>query len=424
MLSLATGLPASFLRTAGCRRREPDRAPPPPGPTKNARFLILAMSRHGHPINANAPGSYESASIVHPIVPEAQPVPFTLAGAFVIGARAWSAMPQAVLDRTCFFHGRTGTLVHLDLPKVASLMGASRDDEAMASSFSTALAPALETVLRTPVSLLGESGFEEQRVMCRGRKLPNHDALAIRDILLDDHGSLAALRHLRDRAMDRLHARLSASGTPEEKAFVDGIAQSSREARDLGERLLGDLSGLSRGDADAQIVVATALIKLKVTPVVVIDIPFGGDNHSDPDLVGESTQLVSGVRRITTLMARLTELGLQDDTTYMSLNPFGRTLRALGTAGRNHLDHHVSIIIGKGIQGGVVGGIAATGDGEFAPLGIDSSTGRASETAFDIAPEDTLPSLAKTVGANLGIARAQLDAAITRGKAVPAALVG
>ena len=40
------------------------------------------------------------------------------------------------------------------------------------------------------------------------------------------------------------------------------------------------------------------LIQMKVTPVVAIHIPFGGDNHHDAALATETAQTVSGVAAI------------------------------------------------------------------------------------------------------------------------------
>lgn len=424
MVSLASGVPASFLRLAGCRRADARVARPEYlyRPSTKAKFLVLSMSRHGHPINANAPGSYEDAAIIHPPVPEAQAATFTLGDTNVRGAQAWSRLPESLRARACFFHGSTGTVVHTDTAKVSALMGATAGNELMASVFSSALAPSLETVLASPLSMLTDD-HEDERAVFEGRNIPNLSALTVREMILADTSQLETMRRLRDLSMDRLHAKLKASGTPDEKAFVDSCAQSGREARDLGEELITSMRACHSPDPGAQVLVAAALIKMKVTPVVIVNVPFGGDNHIDRNLAMESAQLVEAMTHIETLMAQLAKFGMQDNVTFMTLNPFGRTLKENGLAGRNHLDHHVSVIIGHGIRGGVIGGIVPA-EKDYGALEIDSATGRGVTSGGDVPHADQLASLAKTVGANLGIEQATLDKAITRGKVVPAALVG
>ena len=62
------------------------------------------------------------------------------------------------------------------------------------------------------------------------------------------------------------------------------------------------------------------MVQMKVTPVVVIHIPFGGDNHADTGLAGEAAQTTSGLASIASLMASLAAMGLQDQVSFMSLN--------------------------------------------------------------------------------------------------------
>src|SRR5436309_1468388 len=60
LAAIATGVPASFLRIAGCKPQGTNRPPDYRyAPSTKAQFLVMAISRHGNPINANAPGSYD-----------------------------------------------------------------------------------------------------------------------------------------------------------------------------------------------------------------------------------------------------------------------------------------------------------------------------------------------------------------------------
>src|SRR2546430_9734238 len=105
--------------------------------------------------------------------------------------------------------------------------------------------------------------------------------------------------------------------------------------------------------ATSQVLAAITLIQMKVTPVISIHIPFGGDNHRDVGLANETTQTVSGVATIVALMQQLAAAGLSDSVAFMSLNVFGRTIGPTNTDGRQHNENHqVSITIGKPFRGG------------------------------------------------------------------------
>lgn len=415
LTALATGLPASFLLRPGDARADGC-------PAQRPQSLILSVNQNGDPLNANAPGSYADPGIVHGNAAEVAATQFKLGAQTVTGAQAWSTLPQWVLDRTCFFHGTTMTTIHPDLPKVIGLMGAAAGGEMLPSLLAQYLAPCLQTVQAAPVSVVGTTAAEF--ISFKGRNLPNLNALALKDILSHPAGPLTTLIPLRDKAMDRIHARLKQSGTPQQRAFVDSMAQSRAEARNISESLLQNLGSITGNDANNQVIAAAALIKMNITPAVVIRIPFGGDNHFDTDLATEAAQLVTGVATIAALMAKLQEFGLQDQVTFATLHTFGRTLKQLGTAGRNHwADHHVATLIGKGIKPGVIGGlVAAPSKSDYTALAIDSTTGRGVMNGGDIQPGDSLGALGKTLGAALGVPKSYLNQAITKGLPVPAAL--
>jgi hypothetical protein len=422
--ALATGLPASFLLRAGQARGE---APPVCPAKEQAQFLILSVNSDGDPLNANAPGTYEDPAIVHPdpvLAPAMAAAPLRLGAVETVAAQPWSQLPQWALDRSSFFHLATMTTIHPDLPKVLRLMGDLAGQEMLPGLFSRCLAGCLGTVQAAPASLVGAARPE---LITHGtRVVPNLNAIALRDILVHPAGPLTDLAQLRDRSMDRLHARLKAAGgaTPAQRAFIDGLALSRQETRAISDRLVDNLAAVEDNDTGGQIVAAVTLIAMKVTPVVVIRIPFGGDNHADPDLAAESVQTQAGVQAIGTLMDKLREHALEDRVTFATLNVFGRTLKQLGRKGRNHwADHQVSMMIGKGLRGGVVGGVAAGASGDYAALPIDSRSGRG-DPGGDIPASATLSAFAKTLGAALGVPQGVLDASITRGRVVAAALAG
>jgi hypothetical protein len=143
------------------------------------------------------------------------------------------------------------------------------------------------------------------------------------------------------------------------------------------------------------------LIQMNVTPVLSVQIPFGGDNHSDGNLAAETAQTQTGVGTIASLMSQLQTAGLQDQVSFLSLNVFGRTLlvNSPGTSaanGRNHNpNHQVSLAIGKPFLGGVIGGVARVG-ADYGATAIQSSTG-ASSSSGDIPAVETLGAFAQTV---------------------------
>ncbi len=417
--SLFTGLPISYLLNPG--RASADGTLPACSDKSKAQYLIMSISGSGDPLNANVPGTYE-ADAVHSADPTMAKTAFTLKGKNVSAALPWSTLPQWVLDRTCFFHHSTLTTIHPDMPKVLSLMGNTAAREMLPSIVSRNLASCLGTVQAPPVSLLGLSAGEYMTY--QGRTLPNLNATALRDMLTHPAGPLTSAQKLRDQSMDKLYAIVKNSGTSTaaQKAYVDNLAISRNQARSIAEQLLENLTTIMDNGPEGQIVAAATLIKMNVTPVVAIKLPFGGDNHQDMGLKTEAAQTVTGVQQIGTLMAKLMEYGLQDQVTFASLHVFGRTLKSLGTVGRNHwANHHVSVIIGKPIKAGVIGGITPHAN-DFTAMDINSMTGAGVATGGDIPANESLSAWGKTLGTAVGVPQSVLDQNITLGKTVTAAL--
>jgi hypothetical protein len=173
----------------------------------------------------------------------------------------------------------------------------------------------------------------------------------------------------------------------------------------------------------AQITGAIALIQMKVTPLLAINIPFGGDNHRDLGLKLEAAQTISGVAAIASLMKELASANLSDDVSFVSLNVFGRTLgpAAASLDGRKHNpNHQVSLAIGKPFRGGVIGGVGPV-DPDYGALPIDPVTGKGDPSA-SLAPKESLGAFGRTVLAAVGVDPAKIPTLVTRGVIVPAAL--
>jgi hypothetical protein len=415
--ALATGLPLSFLLNP--RRALADATLPTCGMPDKAQFIILNTSGAGDPINASVPGTYDDPLIAHSLDPAMAPTPLTIQGAGYTAAAPWATLPQAVLDRTCFWHLMTNTPVHPKEPDVLKLMGAIYAGEMLPSLLAKNLAPCLGTVQSQPISVGATSPAEG--LSYEGAAQPIIPALALKVTLTNPAGPLTNLQPLRDQTLNQLYDLYRNSATPAQKTYIDSLVTSQRQVRDINQDLLNALSSIKDNSAASQILAAVTLIQMNVTPVVAIHIPFGGDNHRDVGLATETAQTVSGVATIAALMEQLATAGLSDKVTFLSLNVFGRTLGPTNTDGRQHnANHQVSITIGKPFRGGVIGGVGPV-QNDYGALAIDSKNGKGS-SGGDIRAIDSLPSFGRTMLAALGTDRAAADTAISVGTVITPAL--
>lgn len=413
--ALATGLPVGTFLAARSGRA----AVPTPG-----AMLILFTSGGGDPLNANVPGTYGGAAseVVHSPEASMAPTTLSLSGRNYTAAKPWADLPQTTLDRTVFFHHATYTPVHQDQTRVMRVMGDSDDNEMFVSHFAKALAPGLGTVQTVPLTLGARNGAE--LVSAGGQVLANVGPQSIRRALGGAQGPLAGLQSLRDREIDKVYGVFKRNGTKNDLHLLDAWARSRNEVRGVSDALLGLLDAIDGDDEDNQVTAAPVLAAMNITPVITLKGTFGGDNHNDTGLVAEAAQTVSGVARIQRLLDELDRMRrdglLRHEVVISTLNVFGRTLKKKGTAGRDHnRNHHVTVMIGNRLRGGVVGGIEP-GAGDFQARAINSVTG---EAGGDIPFEGTLGAMAKTLGAALGVPRDRLDQMITVGKPVESALL-
>jgi hypothetical protein len=412
--ALATGLPVSFLS-------RPLMADDYVCPDKNkAQYLILSASSAGDPLNANVPGTYDFPDIAHSADPRMAPTPITLSGKEYVGAQVWSTLAPWVADRTVFFHHATYTNNHANLSKTLKLMGQTARQEMMPSIFAKYMAPCFGTVQVDPIS----AGAGDV-LSIDGRSLPNIAPTGLRDLLASPKTPLTRLQPLRDAALDEVHTMLKERGTVAQRLYLDRLAMSRQQARTLGADLVDMLAGIRGNGADGQITAAVALIKMNVSPVITISIPFGGDNHTDNGLTqSEVPQTENGIKSINTLMETLRVAGLQDRVTFAAYNVFGRTLKKNGVMGRDHwASHHATVMIGSGLKGGVIGGLEPK-SGDYYATPIDSASGAGVPGGGDIGFNETLAAMGKTLGAAMGLPAATLERHIGGGKIVRAALVG
>ncbi|HSQ64301.1 MAG TPA: DUF1501 domain-containing protein [Polyangiaceae bacterium] len=414
--SLATGLPVSFLLNP--RKALADIPTPACGNASKAQFIILATSGSGDPINTNCPGTYLDPNIVHSLDPTMAPTTVTMSGKPWTAAAPWAQL-QPWLDRTSFFHLMTNTPVHPKEPNVLALMGATYQGEMFPSILAKYLAPCLGTLQAQPMSL-GASNPSETLTF-NGAPQPNIPANALKSTLASAAGPLTNLQPLRDQTLSSIHDLYVNGATPAQKNYLDSLITTQKQVRQIDQNLLAALTALNDNSVTSQITAAIALIQMKITPVISIHIPFGGDNHTDTGLATETTQTVSGCAAIAALMQALQNAGLSDQVSFLSLNVFGRTMAPGTENGRNHNNNHqVSLMIGKPFKGGVVGGVAADAK-DYSAMAIDSATGNGA-TGGDITALDSLASFGKTVMQAVGVDSAAISTQITSGKVVAGAI--
>jgi hypothetical protein len=412
--ALATGVPAGMLlRGRGARAADSVCAD-----ASKAQFIILNTSGNGDPINANAPGTYLDPKIVHNLDPSMAPTSTTFGGKSFTAALPWSTLSPTVRDRMTFWHLMTNTPVHPKEPEVLKLFGATAPAEMLPSLLSKQLAPCLGTIQSQPITLGATTPSEG--LSYEGQALPIIPPLALKATLTNPAGPLTNLQGLRDQTLASLDGIYRNKATKAQRAYLDSVVASQAQVRGINQDLLASLSSITDNTINSQITAAIALIQMKVTPVIVVHIPFGGDNHNDTALATEATQTVSGVAAIDSLMTQLAAAGLSDQVTFMSLNVFGRTIGPGNTDGRQHNgNHQVSLTIGKPFKGGVVGGVGPVGN-DYGCVAIDSATGNA---GGDITPLNSLASFGKTALASVGVDASIIDTAISSGKVITGALV-
>jgi hypothetical protein len=409
--ALATGLPSWYL--ANPRRATAQDLECAIQAKDKLQYLIVSASSMGDPINCNCPGTYEAPEIIHPMQPEMAATALQLGDKMYQVAKPWAtieaggALQAATLARTAFFHHSTRTTVHGDQPKVMKLLGATNRGEMLVSAYSKHLAACFGTVQQEPIAV-GARGNASELVSFAGRTLPAVSPTQLKQLLTGSRNDpLVKLRPMRDSALDQLNALAKQDSSDVQKKFLDALALSQKQVRELAEALATTLMAITADDVNGQALAAAALISANVTPVVTVRIPFGGDNHSDQDLQTETTQTVSGVQGIQAVMDALSMLSLSDKVTFATLNVFGRNLNGIAKvesrSGRDHYGNHsVMMMIGKNVKPGVIGGVAKASSGAYIAADIDSASGAAA-MGGDIPAAQTHVAAARTLGAALGV---------------------
>lgn len=387
------------------------------------QYLVVSASSDGDPMSCNVPGTYDTPAIIHPTQAEFVSTNIALGAQTVAGAQIWSTLAPNVLNRTNFFHHLTSGLVHGDHPKVMRLVGKTSGGEMWPSIYAKHLWKCLGTVQVEPVAVGAKGSLEF--IALSGRTLSTVSPLQLKQLLTGSKTDpVVRLRKLRDETLNEINTIFKTGGTAEQVKFLDAMASSQAQTRLLAESLATTLAGIADDGVAGQALAAAALIAAKVTPVVTLHIPFGADNHTDPDLYDEWFDHTdhggskSGVPGIQAVADALASLQLSDTTTFATMNVFGRdlsgTAKVRNRAGRDHFGNHsVMMMFGKNVSPGVTGGCSPVSGDVYGASDIDSETGRSLASGGDVPRADTHIAAAKTLGVALGIDAAALQADFT-----------
>ena len=422
--SIATGLPASVLANS----LPSDESLELQQTMGLPRYLLMFMNANGDPINVNAPGSYTGVSdtVFHCPHPDMLPTTLTVGATTTRAAKPWAQMPQWILDRSAFVHHRTYQNVHSQMSKVLSLLGNTNGpngetamSDHLPSVIASGLAQKFDYVQAQPMRLGGSSyGY-------RGQPLPNLEPSILKSLLSVPNNSGAALADLRERELDAIYQLLKqTNASARQHDWLDQFAISHTQLQSIDQNLIQQFSALPN---DSYLPVNAALLcfLMGLSPVISIDIPFGGDNHKETaDYEQEASQLSSGLNTLTYLWEQAKTLNIADRLTVANLNVFGRTLHKQGRPGRQHNgNHHVMMITSANANASVNGGIDEGLPDKIGAGSFDSATGMLSRNG-DITHQQSLESVAKTLGVVAGADAEYMDLRVQGGKLISHALKG
>ena len=397
--AIATGLPAALI--ANPRKALATVPAETCVDASKAQYVIFSTSGAGDPINTNAPGTYIDTNIVHPQDPTMAPTTLNLGNGSFKAATPWSSL-GATLSQTTFFHMMTNTPIHPKEHDVLGLMGQASNVDMSSEMFPSLLArqlqPCLGTLQPQPVSVGGNPG---ENITYGGAALPIIPPTALAATLAAQQGNIGQLHTLRNTTLNAMMPIYKNGASAAQQQYIDSLVTSQGQMDGIQQNLLAAITGLKDNSIASQITAAITLIQMKVSPVIAIHIPFGGDNHSDANLTNESTFTVSGLSALASIFTSL-PAQLQGQVSFLLLNVFGRTMGPATTQGRNHNgNHHLALAIGKPFKSMVVGGVGQVG-GDYGCVDINSSTGAAAPGSGDIKAIDTMTSFAKTVMTEFG----------------------
>ena len=429
MRSVITGLPVPFLLHGVARANE-----------VSAKIMIFGNSSYGEPLNVCGPGTYDpnfSEYFSHPNAMDIEleevvsrmvnnvlidvdslneAAEINLGSESVQMARCFEALSPDLLHHLVWFNYRSGANIHPQHKEVLTCFGQvrgadGRGSEQLPSAIAQELAEILGTTTSVPL-VLGKGAFTSN-----GSSLANYSPTRLKTLAQSTGQALGGPDNfavMYDSFIDEAYQEVKENGTAQQRQFFDQHAASRQEAADFGSVLGQLLEDIADDSLHSQMRVAAIVAKLKLAPVVITDIAFGGDNHQDSGLLNETNQTLEMIAALDTYWKTIYDLGIGNDVVFANLDVFGRDPKSDGN-GRSHFGDFVSgMMIGSNLQGGVVGGWSV--DDKARATGINTTNG--SSVNPDITPLETLPAYYKTIMSAAGVPEDRLDIRIPTGTVV------
>ena len=403
-----TGLPVSFLLHGRARADE-----------LGHRIAILASSSSGEPLNVCGPGTFDSNYSEYFSHPNSADIDLEevieqMVNGVLLGVESLNAPAEVVLGlesvqmASCFaalspdmlqhmvwFNYRSGANIHPQYKDVLTCYGQVRGGDGRgAEQLPAAIAQETASFLGTTTSeplVLGSGAF-----VSNGGSLANYSPTKLKTLAESVGQSMGGTENfavMYDAFIDEAYQEVRQNGTAQQLRFFDQHASSRQEAADFGSALGQLLVDIEDDSIQSQMRCAAIIAKLRLAPVVMTNMAFGGDNHQDAGLLNETNQTLEMIAALDAYWKAIHELGIADDVFFANLDVFGRDPRSDGN-GRSHYGDFVSgMMVGTNLQGGVVGGWEV--DGKARASGINSTTGLSVEA--DIDANDTLPAYYRTI---------------------------
>ena len=409
-----TGLPVSFLLHRRARADE-----------GRHRIAILASSSEGEPLNVCGPGTFDpdfADYFSHPssadidlaeVVPRtvnsmdigveslSESAEITLGTERVQMARCFSALTPEMLQHMTWFNYRSGANIHPQFKDVLTAFGRvhgsdGRGSEQLPAAIAQEIAAHLGTTTADPL-VLGEGSF-----VSNGASLANYSPTRLRKLAESVGMAMGGPDNfavMYDSFIDEAYREVRDGGTAQQLRFFDQHAASRREAADFGSALGQLLEDIDDDSLRSQMRCAAVIAKLRLAPVIMVDMAFGGDNHQDAGLLSETNQTLEMIDALDAYWKAIQAMGIVDDVLFANLDVFGRDPESDGN-GRSHYGDFVSgMMVGTHLQGGVVGGWEF--DDKARATGVNARTGSADDV--DIPADETLPAYYRTIMAAAGI---------------------
>lgn len=390
----------------------------------DAKFTIFSGSSDGETLNCNGPGSYsnqagEPASYIEHVSQWQTPVEVQLGSQTTLAAPPYGDLNQGFLDQLCCFNYRSHTNAHSELPNVMQLQGGLRNSagegrEEVHAAIAQENSAQLGTTLQTPFVIHGNEYSYE------GSPLVSMEPTDFKSIVFDNATenilgiSIEEFDLAHDYFINQLYQDLKANGTPQQRAYLDNYALSRTEAQSLGTRFGTLLDDINDNSTQSQLRLAVASFVTGFSPVTVMKLPFGRDNHDDMQI--EIDETIDSINALNFYWDLVTSNGMQDQILLVHFDVFGRTVSHHNNRGRDHYGQHtVGLIHGSNVTAGIVGGIDGNSSNfdDIKATGINSTNGGINNP--DVVADDTLLAFGKTVLTAAGVSEERANIRVPDG---------